>query len=676
MKITVVFLAAGMACAQTTRYPGALDSDSSLFVVSDNVQTTLTSAMSTSDTAAVVASGTGFTANMIATICDTQTNTGKCTAWEHMLVTSATGNVLTVTRGFAGTAARSHTSGRLVSVLIDSAHQKVLKDSVIAIQTALGPNLTNVPIAPMVSVTPYNFTSQTPGGSLPAGACNITMNPVPPGVVVGDTLRISGGTGAAETITVSALVGSTIAATCANSHSGAWTVASATGGIQEAICALPAAGGEVVVPASVTLYANVTTCGKSNPMVQKMPGVTFSGTGNIFNSPTAGLLAGGETNFLSGPTTWNVTFPNYYQGLMADIGGYPLAAHHNGDVIEAVVGSVNTPSSSTGSGSAKGGAFYSRTASTITAAVALYSQAGAAADKVAVFGGNTVAQMCDGIAGAGHCNGDGSGFSGTKTAVWELNGNNYRTDSDSMVFLNLIGGSTRQATNQFDAVAVAPAGAFLYTPYLRSNNSLTSITVVSAGVATVTVTTGTANALVGNFVEVYGTTGTAIIGEWSITAVLGSTQFQISVPTSITVGTVYNDAGLICIIEALRFKNGINILPGSADVGINLQERSGNGIAPSNSAPIFFTSNDGTTRWQSQIYATQNGLQAVVPVGKSLAVSDVSGAAFWSSSLSSLSLGNTTNLFIPAIKSTTGQRYVCVTTTGQVVSSASACSGS
>jgi hypothetical protein len=33
------------------------------------------------------------------------------------------------------------------------------------------------------------------------------------------------------------------------------------------------------------------------------------------------------------------------------------------------------------------------------------------------------------------------------------------------------------------------------------------------------------------------------------------------------------------------------------------------------------------------------------------------------------------DLSIPKIKSTTGQRYVCITTTGILVSSASACSG-
>ena len=144
MKVLWIFLAIGIAYSQTTRYPAALDSDSSLFVVSDNIQSTLSVAMQPADTALVVQSGTGFLPNMIASICDNSTSTGKCTSLEHMLVMAVNGNVLTVTRGFAGTTAIPHTAGKLVSALIDAAHQKVLKDATVAIETGLGPNLSQV----------------------------------------------------------------------------------------------------------------------------------------------------------------------------------------------------------------------------------------------------------------------------------------------------------------------------------------------------------------------------------------------------------------------------------------------------------------------------------------------------------------------------------------------------
>src|SRR5262249_30873342 len=89
--LLVITLASGL-CAQTSNYPGALDTNSTLFVTADNVQTVLTVAMVPSDTVAVVQSSTGFQANMIATVCDTvttvTTGVSKCSAWEHMLVTN------------------------------------------------------------------------------------------------------------------------------------------------------------------------------------------------------------------------------------------------------------------------------------------------------------------------------------------------------------------------------------------------------------------------------------------------------------------------------------------------------------------------------------------------------------------------------------------------------------
>lgn len=290
MKFIFLILAAVAAGAQTTRYPGVIDSDASLFVVSDNVQTTLNAAMATADTTAVVASSAGFLPNMIATICDTTTSTGKCTAWEHMLVTAVAGNVLTVTRGFAGTSARTHSSGRLVSVLIDSVHQKVLKDSVVAIETALGPNLSNISsLSAVISSGTYNFSPYScnassvcaPGGpsgmNLIAGNNTLTMTPVPNGVNGSDTnhrLYVSGGTGAAEGCLITGGGGTagqpsgSIIINCANTHSGAWTIQSAGGGIQEAIQAASAAGGPVSIPSGTTLIraaiqvpSNVTLTG-------------------------------------------------------------------------------------------------------------------------------------------------------------------------------------------------------------------------------------------------------------------------------------------------------------------------------------------------------------------------------------------------------------------------------
>ena len=289
MKLIRLIVLALPLFAQTTRYPGAIDSDGSLFVVSDNVQTSLNVAMQTTDTTAVVASSTGFVPNMIATICDTSTSTGKCTAWEHMLVTAVAGNVLTLTRGFAGTSPRAHAAGLNVNILIDSVHQGVLKSSVIAIENALGPNLINIGLSPVVNSASYNFgayscnssSACSPGGpsgmSLIAGNNTLTMNPVPNGVNGSDAnhrLNVSAGTGGSEGCLITGGSGQSgqpsgqIIINCANTHSGSWTIQSAAGGIPEAIAAAAAAGGTVVIPsgtipvtAAIQVPANITLAG-------------------------------------------------------------------------------------------------------------------------------------------------------------------------------------------------------------------------------------------------------------------------------------------------------------------------------------------------------------------------------------------------------------------------------
>lgn len=93
-----------------------------------------------------------------------------------------------------------------------------------------------------VLLTDYLWNA-APGGSLSAGANTITLSPVPLGVNGSDTtlkLYISGGVGAAEVVTVtggSAVSGAasgTLSFNCANTHSGAWQIGTATGGLGEA----------------------------------------------------------------------------------------------------------------------------------------------------------------------------------------------------------------------------------------------------------------------------------------------------------------------------------------------------------------------------------------------------------------------------------------------------------
>lgn len=268
MKPFLISLAFACALsAQTSNYPSSLDNNTSLFVTADNVQTVLTNAMQSSDSVAIVQSSTGFTANMIATICNASVvvtpGVTKCSSWEHMLVTNVSGNVITVTRGFAGTVAASHIAGAVISGLIDSAHQAVLKSAVINIETALGPNLSNVPAAPVVSTSKYIFTPQTPGGSLIIGSNTIALAPCPLGIsgsAVSHYLYISGGTGTAEaalmtggSCTSGAFSGNVIV-TAANTHSGAWTIQSATSGLAECHDAVGAYGACSIPAGTFNLY--------------------------------------------------------------------------------------------------------------------------------------------------------------------------------------------------------------------------------------------------------------------------------------------------------------------------------------------------------------------------------------------------------------------------------------
>lgn len=167
MRILLLFLPF-LALAQTSNYPGSFDTDASLYVTGDNVQSTLKSAMTAGDNVAVVTDASaGWQLNMLLTVCDSQVSggamKGKCTAWEHMLVTGINGQNLTVTRGAAGTVARAHASGALVSCLIDAAHQQVLADAVKKIEARVGLNPVTSGNSPVVAVPTASGTPLTLG---------------------------------------------------------------------------------------------------------------------------------------------------------------------------------------------------------------------------------------------------------------------------------------------------------------------------------------------------------------------------------------------------------------------------------------------------------------------------------------------------------------------------------
>lgn len=260
-------------------YPGRVAGNSDLIVAVDQQQTTLLAPLGLSDTTMTVSNASMIGAYNLQSIDSEIVKTTGPPA----------GNVIPIQRGFDGTAAASHVSGAVVSGLIDAYHHNCLAAEIEAIETALGPNLANVPgiaSSPFVSNAMGNFPAQTPGGSLIVGANVITLSPVPLGVNGTDTshyLYVSGGTGTPEAVqivggtAVSGAASGTLIIQCANTHSGAWTIQTATAGMQEA-AVKAGAGGHVIVNQAGTVYAPTTL--SVSAIVEGSRGATITASGS------------------------------------------------------------------------------------------------------------------------------------------------------------------------------------------------------------------------------------------------------------------------------------------------------------------------------------------------------------------------------------------------------------
>lgn len=226
----------------TSVYPTAIASKGDLLFPTNRASTVLTTPIGAGDLTINVAS-TALFPSLSSTQATAITIDG-----ENIKVVASSSTTFTVPaggRGFDGTTAAAHVVGAVVSSQILAIHHNQLAAEVIAIETALGINYAN----PIVLTPKYNFTAQLPGGSLTGGITNtITLTPVPLGVNATDTnhyLYISSGTGTAEAVLITggtAVAGGTsgtITFLSANNHSGAWQIASATAGIQEALIDSP-----------------------------------------------------------------------------------------------------------------------------------------------------------------------------------------------------------------------------------------------------------------------------------------------------------------------------------------------------------------------------------------------------------------------------------------------------
>lgn len=272
-KTLVLFLAmAAAAFSQTARFPGSIVTDQYLKIAKDRAQTTLNASLNASATSFTVVSGAKFAANIIVTIDN-----------EQISVCGVSGGTFTVGhtscpnidgRGFNGTSAASHASGVLVSAYMTAWNYTSQNAEIKAIETALGVNLANIAAATSYNASVYDFSAQSPGGTLSAGSNSITLTPCPVGVNgsdVGHSLYITGGTGTAEAVpitggtctsgaatgTVSVTIAACGGGTC---HSGAWTIKSATSGLaeaQQAIASSSVHGGTVQINSNATVHAAV-----------------------------------------------------------------------------------------------------------------------------------------------------------------------------------------------------------------------------------------------------------------------------------------------------------------------------------------------------------------------------------------------------------------------------------
>lgn len=183
------------------------------------------------------------------------------------------------------------------------------------------------PSASGLQASTYSFC-RSPGGTLTATVpASALLTPVPQGVNGSDTNHwyyLSGGTGIAEAVlgtggsAVSGGSSGTISFTPANSHSGAWTLCTATAGVQEALNV----GCAVASPFLVTTSGSITI--NATPSVQcSDASIVGPATWNL-NIPASatgsGLNAIGAGSGATATTTTNLPFASRSTQALKTIG--------------------------------------------------------------------------------------------------------------------------------------------------------------------------------------------------------------------------------------------------------------------------------------------------------------------------------------------------------------------
>lgn len=311
-RLLILFWLGVCAYAQTARYPGATATDADLGVAANRVSTRLSSAIGAADTTLHVQSAARIVPNVILTLRSSNSST-----LEYVWACSVSGTTITLGRtacpstdgrGIDGTTAVAHAQNETVEANINAWYQKSLAAEIKALEQ-------NIVGSSNYNSANYDF-SQAPGGSLIAGNNAVTLAPVPAGVNATDSghyLLVTGGTGSTEPCLITGGSGTAgqssgqVIINCAGTHSGAWTIRSASGGLQEAILANASQIATIGVPNTITVYA---------PIVFPQYGVFTIQGGGLFSYQIVRA-----TSFTSGDIFHHTTAANVtIRGFLIDNG--------------------------------------------------------------------------------------------------------------------------------------------------------------------------------------------------------------------------------------------------------------------------------------------------------------------------------------------------------------------
>ena len=164
----------------------------------------------------------------------------------------------------------------------------------------------------VVSAPDYNWT-RTPGGSVSVGANTVTLASCPLSVAGANAnhyVYLSGGTGTAESVLItggtctSGAATGTITFTAANTHTGAWTVSSASGGLQEALYSVADGAKVAVVVPEGTYNVYSTVSGGTRPVT-----ISCASLGAIFQAKSNSIKML-DSRAGTGPQVSTCTFRN------------------------------------------------------------------------------------------------------------------------------------------------------------------------------------------------------------------------------------------------------------------------------------------------------------------------------------------------------------------------------